>query len=68
MPRPTAPKPKDLVEVLRIAKALDAEGYGAGSVHVAPDGGWSISWAKQALQAGQVSPLDEWKAKQNAAS
>jgi|GEM_PF-5196529 len=63
MPRPALPKPKDLDEVLRIARALDAEGYSAGAVHVAPDGGWSVSWAKSEAGRGALTLVEQRQAR-----
>jgi hypothetical protein len=66
MTRPAPPKAKDVEQVLSIARALEAEGYQAGSVQVAADGSWSLSWAKALGQVGQGSPLEQWRANRGA--
>lgn len=62
MSRPAPPKAKEVEQVLQIARALEAEGYMAGAVQVAPDGGWSVSWAKSANGQTELTPLEKWKA------
>lgn len=63
MPRPSVPPPKD---VIAIARGLKAEGIASGSIKC-PDG-TEIQWNQGGPDDPAATPLEEWKAKRNAAS
>lgn len=62
MGRPTIPLPKD---VIAIAKGLKAEGITSGAIKC-PDG-TEIQWGAGGANDQNMTELDKWRAKRNAA-
>lgn len=63
MPRPSIPSPKD---VIAIVKGLKAEGIGSGAIRCAD--GTEISWGQEQSAQMEMTELERWRAKRNAAS
>jgi len=63
MPRPSVPLPKD---VIAIAKGLKAEGITTGTIKCSD--GTEIQWGNGGPDDQNMTELDRWKAKRNAAS
>lgn len=60
-------RPKLPEDAIEFAKKLAAEGIASGSVKY-PDG-MEVTWSKTGVVSNApVTPLEEWKAKRNAAS
>lgn len=63
MPRPAVPLPKD---VIAIAKGLKAEGIASGTIKCAD--GTEIQWGQGGVDDPNLTELEKWRAKRDAAS
>lgn len=58
MPRPAVPRPKDIIDLLKMARA---EGFGSVRIETTSEGKFAIS-VGEAEGISTVTPLEKWRA------